>query len=52
MRFTIGWIGKTLLLLLGARSVPKESPMLEGKKGVRPWMILMTTTRMKRIKLH
>ena len=30
--------------------------MIEGKKGVRPWMILMATTRMsskvKRIKLH
>jgi len=35
---------------------PKESLMLEGKKGVRPWMILMMTMRMsskmKRIKLH
>jgi len=34
MRFGIRWIGKTLLLLLCVRSVPKESLMLEGKKGV------------------
>jgi hypothetical protein len=61
MRFGIGWIGKTLLLLLGGRTlllllggrrVPKESLILEGKKGVRTWMILMMITRMKRIKLH
>jgi len=56
MRFGIGWIGKMLLLILCMRSIPKESLMLEGKKGVLMWMILMTTMRMsskvKRIKLH
>ena len=56
MRFRIGCIGKTLLLLLCVMNVPKESLMLEGKKGVCVWMILMTTTRMtlkmRRIKLH
>ena len=56
MRFGIGWIGKMLLLLLSARDVLKEALMLEGKQGVRSWMILMATTRMsskvKRIKLH
>lgn len=35
---------------------PQRVLNAEGKKGVRPWMILMTTTRMsskmKRIKLH
>ena len=40
----------------GIRGIPKESLMLEGKKGVHMWMILMTTTRMsskmKMIKLH
>ena len=45
-----------LLLVLGVRDVLKESLMIEGKKGVRSWMILMATTRMsskvKRIKLH
>ena len=38
------------------RDVLKEALMLEGKQGVRPWMILMATTRMsskvKKIKLH
>ena len=56
MRFGIGWIGKTLLLLLCIRRIPKESLMLEGKKGVRTWMILKMTMRMslkmKRFKLH
>ena len=56
MIFEIKWIGKMLLLLLCERNVPKEPPMLEGKEGVRPLMILMTTIRMslkmKRIKLH
>jgi hypothetical protein len=56
MRFGIGWIGKMLLLLLGPKDVLKEALMLEGKQGVRPWMILMVTTRIsskvKRIKLH
>ena len=33
------WIGKTLLLLLGVRGIPKESLMLEGKKGMHMWMI-------------
>jgi hypothetical protein len=46
MRFGIQWIGKTLLLPLGAWTIPKESLMLKGKKGVHPWMILMTTTSM------
>ena len=49
-------IDKQLLLLLGVRSIPKESIILEGKKGMHTWMILMTTTRMsskmKRINLH
>jgi hypothetical protein len=40
MRFQIGWIGKTLLLLLSVRGIPKESLMLEGKKGVHMWIIL------------
>ena len=56
MIFGIEWIGKTLLLLLCVRSVPKEPLMLKGKEGVRVLMILMTTIRMslkmKRIKLH
>ena len=58
MIFGIGWIGKTLLLLLCVRSVPEEPLMLEGKEGVRALMILMTTMRMslkmkmKMIKLH
>ena len=58
MIFEIGWIGKTLLLLLCMRSVPEEPLMLEGKEGVHALMILMTTMRMslkmkmKMIKLH
>ena len=56
MIFEIGWIGKTLLLLLYVRSVPEEPLMLAGKEGVRALMILITTIRMslkmKRIKLH
>ena len=56
MIFGIGWIGKTLLLLLCVRSIPKKPLMLEGKKGVRAWMILMPTMRkslkMKMIKLY
>ena len=56
MIFGIGWIGKTLLLLLCVRSIPEEPLMLEGKEGVRALMILMTTVRMslkmKMIKLH
>ena len=56
MIFGIGWVGKTLLSLIGERSVPKEPLMLEGKEGVRTLMIPMTTMRMslkmKRIKLH
>ena len=35
---------------------PQRAPMLEGKKGVHMWMILMPTMRMslkmKRIKFH
>ena len=54
MRFRISWTGKILLLLVCVKSVPKEPLMLEGKKGMRAWLILMTTTRMslkmKRIK--
>ena len=54
--FGIGWIDKTLLLLLCVRSVLEEPLMLEGKEDVRALMILMTTTRMslkmKMIKLH
>ena len=56
MIFGIGWIGKTLLLLLCVRSVPEEPLMLEGKEGVHALIILMTTMRMslkmKMIKLH
>ena len=56
MIFGIGWIGKTLLLLLCVRSVPEEPLMLEGKEGVHTLMILMTTMRMslkmKMIKFH
>ena len=52
----IEWIGKTLLLLLCVRSIPKEPLMLKGKEGMRALMILMTTMRMslkmKMIKLH
>jgi hypothetical protein len=33
MRFRIKWIGNTLLLRLGVRDIPKDSLMLEGKKG-------------------
>jgi hypothetical protein len=44
-----------LLLRLGVRDIPKEPLMLEGKKGVHKWMILMTTmmmsSKMKTIKL-
>jgi hypothetical protein len=46
MRFGIGSISMTLLLLLGVRGIPKELLMLEGKKGVHTWMILMMTTMM------
>ena len=51
MIFGIGWIGKTLLLLLCVRSVPEEPLMLEGKEGARALMILLKM-KMKIIKLH
>ena len=58
MIFGIGWIGKTLLLLLCVRSIPEKPLMLANKEGVRALMILITTIRMslkmkmKMIKLH
>ena len=58
MIFGIGWIGKTLLLLLCVRSVLEEPLMLKGKEAACALMILMTTIRtslkmkMKMIKFH
>ena len=56
MKLGIEWIDKRLLLLLGVKDIPKESEMLGGKKGMFPYMKLMTIMRtssiMMKIKLQ